>query len=304
MIPTPLTLPVKPSEAVALAELVFQLVERYGAEARARLASALPTLRLERIRALPLTLAADPVHQNTHYLAVWSQDELWLLHMAPASAPTSSIFEKPILLARVRPAGGREIIVNAVPVASNMERIVKELHPGLLARTAGMQAIWSVPAGAEDWAAYSRRSGVLPGVRGVGVGWGVYLGLLASPYRDGFVNILEGAREVPTLEVAEAYSRFRYVVEDATRPQLVIDFSKGLRRLLGRSFELELVFAGEVSLADVASLLDTLQLSNVAVHGFEGKGLAELAQQRHLGLTLEGEPTPGARMHWKGERWL
>jgi hypothetical protein len=39
----------------------------------------------------------------------------FLLHMAPAAAPTSAIFAKPLLIGRMRQPGGPEMVLNAIP---------------------------------------------------------------------------------------------------------------------------------------------------------------------------------------------
>jgi hypothetical protein len=312
MNPTQLLLPVKPSEAVALADAIFRLLENraWSVDLRGRLQSALPGLSLERLKPLPFTLAPDPVHQNTYYLAVWSQGELWLLHMAPASAPTSSLFPRPVLIARVRPSGGREIVVNAIPVEPNLETIVSQLHPQLLARTGGTQAIWSVPEGNEDWSSYPRRTSVLPAVRGEAASWKVYAGLLGAGYRDGFVHVLAGLREMPAAEKARAYSRFSFVVSDLGELRPVVEFARGMKAVLEKTFDLELDLreADGVSVEAVETLLDNLRLSNVAVQAVETRewsdALNAVLRARQVGMTVAGEPTALPRMHWKGERWL
>ena len=118
MTPVPIDLPLRPPEAAELANVVFSLAESkpLNDEVRHRIASRLAAIRFESLRAWPLSLERDPVHHSTYYMAIDGQagDPL-LLHMAPAAAPTSAIFARPLLIGRMRRPGGPEIVLNAVP---------------------------------------------------------------------------------------------------------------------------------------------------------------------------------------------
>ena len=166
--------PVKPSEAVVLAELIFRITQSrpWSNDLRARLASSLPTITLESITPFPLTLAPDPTHASTFFIVVHSKSGdapgYWLLHMAPASAATTPLFPNPVLLARVRPAGEREIIVNAISFEENLASILNGLHPQLLARSSSVHSIYSKAIDA-DLAVFlekfPKRSNLLPAIR-------------------------------------------------------------------------------------------------------------------------------------------
>jgi hypothetical protein len=116
--PVPLDLPLRPSEAAELAILIFDQAERgpLNDEVRNRLAARAAVLRLETVTPYFGSLARDPVHPSSYYLAVDAgRGEPLLLHLAPATAPTSSIFYKPLLIGRMRRPNGPEIVINSLP---------------------------------------------------------------------------------------------------------------------------------------------------------------------------------------------
>ena len=122
MMTVPLELPQRANEAAALADLILQMGERQplSPELRNRLLSRIPSLGLESVRPFMGSLVKDPTHASTYYLAVDAISpsgavKPYLLHMALSSAPASAHFVKPILIGRMRPGGGREIVVNAIP---------------------------------------------------------------------------------------------------------------------------------------------------------------------------------------------
>ena len=118
MTPVPLDLPLRPSEASELAGLIFESAERkpLTEDIRNRIAARAAALRFETIAPFYGSLERDPVHHSTYYLVVDVPGGTpYLLHMALATAPTSSIFAKPLLIGRMRRAGGPEIVINALP---------------------------------------------------------------------------------------------------------------------------------------------------------------------------------------------
>ncbi len=122
MMIVPLELPLRASEAASLADLILQMGEGrpLADDTRNRILARLPSLGLETIRPYMGSLVKDPTHGSTYYLAVDATSAAgvtkpFLLHMALSSAPASANFLKPILIGRMRPAGGREIVVNAIP---------------------------------------------------------------------------------------------------------------------------------------------------------------------------------------------
>jgi hypothetical protein len=144
--PVPLDLPLRPSEAAELAILIFEQAERkpLNDEVRNRLAARAAVLRLETIAPYFGSLVRDPVHPSSYYLAVDAgRGEPLLLHLAPATAPTSSIFYKPLLIGRMRRPNGPEIVVNAVPFGpldhENLEKFVAQIGAAFLPRPQGLR---------------------------------------------------------------------------------------------------------------------------------------------------------------------
>src|SRR5690349_6955695 len=84
-------------------------------------------LNLETIRPYFGSLERDPVHPSAYYLAVdGAQGEPLLLYLALATAPTSSIFYKPLLIGRTKRANGPEMVINSIPFGrSNTESLEK-----------------------------------------------------------------------------------------------------------------------------------------------------------------------------------
>ncbi|HKE21954.1 MAG TPA: hypothetical protein VKB88_06150 [Bryobacteraceae bacterium] len=153
MTPVPLDLPLRPPEAAELANLVFSLAERkpLNEEVRNRIASRLAAFHFESLRPYPLSLERDPVHHSTYYMALDGQDgEPLLLHMAPAAAPTSAIFAKPLLIGRMRRAAGPEMVLNAVLFGpSNHEavsRFAGQIDDSFLPRAQASRAAIVAPA--------------------------------------------------------------------------------------------------------------------------------------------------------------
>jgi hypothetical protein len=144
--PVPLDLPLRPSEAGELAILIFEQAERkpLNDEVRNRLAARGAALRLETVAPYFGSLVRDPVHPSSYYLAVdGGRGEPLLLHLAPAAAPTSSIFYKPLLIGRMRRPNGPEIVVNAVPFGpsdhENLEKFVSQIGAAFLPRPQGVR---------------------------------------------------------------------------------------------------------------------------------------------------------------------
>jgi hypothetical protein len=169
--PFPPALPVRPSEAAEVANLVFELAERrpLTGDVRNRIAARIEALRLESLTPLAGSLARDPVHHSTYYLVVdVAGGAPQLLHMAPASAPTSGVFLKPLLICRVRRAGGPEAVINAIPFglgdAETLEKYVSLVDPGFAPRPQGQHAaLVAAPARPETGlpAAFDAFRGVL-----------------------------------------------------------------------------------------------------------------------------------------------
>ena len=136
-------LPVKASETASLAELIFTHAEgkSLNDELRTRLAGRAGLLQISSFKPYFGSLARDPAHPSTYYLAADGRNaEPLLLHIALASAPTSGIFPNPLLIGRMR-AAGREIVVNSIPFASkdweNVSRYAQQVDSAFLPRPQG-----------------------------------------------------------------------------------------------------------------------------------------------------------------------
>lgn len=133
MNPVPPVLPVKANEAAALADLVYQQLEGkpLTAELREQFAASIQELELQTFTPLPASLVRDPVNASTYYIAVDTPTKTVLLYIALASSPANEL-PGAILIGRMRPGGGREIVMEALPFpASDRETV----------RTGDLQAV-------------------------------------------------------------------------------------------------------------------------------------------------------------------
>jgi hypothetical protein len=136
-------LPLKASDAASLAELIFAHAEGKALtdDMRNRLAGRVAGLQLATIKPYFGSLAQDPVHPSSYYLAVDGRDsQPLLLHIALASAPTSGVYPRALLIGRMR-AAGREIVVNSIPFSSkdweNVSQYARQIDRAFLPRPQG-----------------------------------------------------------------------------------------------------------------------------------------------------------------------
>jgi len=153
VIPVPLDLPLRPSEAAELANLIFDHAERKPLtdDVRNRLAARAAALKLESIRPYFGSLGRDPVHPSAYYLAVdTAGGPAQLLYLALSTAPTSSIFHQPLLICRVRRADGPECVINATPFDAadrrNIELFATRIDGAFLPRPQGPRTEIVLPA--------------------------------------------------------------------------------------------------------------------------------------------------------------
>jgi len=141
-------LPVRASEAAALADLIFQQAgdKPLTEDIRTRIAGRISSLGLESMTVYPGSLERDPVLPGSFLIAVdgltGKQPQPLLLHISSASSPSSGLFPKALLIGRMRPGGGREVVVSAVPFSSrDYERIrtfAREVDRSFLPRPQGV----------------------------------------------------------------------------------------------------------------------------------------------------------------------
>ena len=120
--------PLKANEAAALADLVYHELEGVPLTQalRDRFAASVEQLGLQTFTAYPASLTRDPVRPSTYYMAIETPSQLMLLHIALASSPAVELFREAVPIGRMRPGGGREIVIEALPLpASGLD------HPSL-----------------------------------------------------------------------------------------------------------------------------------------------------------------------------
>jgi hypothetical protein len=236
--PVPLDLPLRPPEAAEVANLVFSLAERkpLNDEVRGRVASRLAAMRTESLRAYAGSLDRDPVHHSTYYMAVDGQNgEPLLLHMAAAAAPTSAIFAKPLLIGRMRRAGGPEMVLNAIPFGpgdhESIERFAAQIDPAFLPRAqasrpalvasatpaafASFRAIWK--AKRKNYASVAAAPGEAPAAFYYAAVWAA----IRAGWREGYT-----AGITITIESADLDDVRGTICEAASLTRFAIDVSR------------------------------------------------------------------------------
>jgi len=209
MTPVPIDLPLRPSEAAALAALIYEQVgeRRLTDDTRSRLAGRATAQGFKTVRPYFGSLEADPTHPATYYMAVdglsGDQSAPLLLHMTPASSPASGLFPKPLLIGRMRPTEGREIVMNAISFGPDDGEAVKafagEVSRSFLPRAHGpLPLIWVDTCGDPHAAVEAllafrslhRMSGLnIAGLRaggGAATFWQMVWAAIRSGYRDGY----------------------------------------------------------------------------------------------------------------------
>ena len=231
--PVPLDLPLRPSEAAELAILIFEQAERkpLNDDVRNRLAARAAVLRLETVTPHFGSLVRDPVHPSSYYLAVDAgRGEPLLLHLALATAPTSSIFYKPLLIGRMRRPNGPEIVVNALPFGpsdhENLEKFVSQIGTAFLPRPQGLRPAIAVsdalPAAFDAFRVILKRSGqnlaatsANPAVPGRDFYYAGLCAAIRAGWREGYcagIHVVVGAGHArplqETIRNAAGFTRF------------------------------------------------------------------------------------------------
>ncbi|HYW48694.1 MAG TPA: hypothetical protein VE959_37870 [Bryobacteraceae bacterium] len=247
MTPVPLDLPLRTSEAAELANLIFDQAERKALteEVRNRLAARASVLRLETITPWFGSLARDPVHPSSYYVAVdGARGEPLLLHVALATAPTSSIFYKPLLIGRMRRPNGFEMVLNAVPFGAGererLEQFAQRIDTAFLPRPQGIRTAIAIepadpekelPGAFEAFRAVWKRTGKNVAAMGVAAGTdarrlysaGLWAAIRAG-WREGFsAGVKIAASETPepareAIREAAAFTRFAIDIGPLLRP--------------------------------------------------------------------------------------
>ncbi len=126
----PPVLPLKANEAAALADLIYRQLEGQPliAELRNRFAASVLDLELQNVAAISASLTRDPVSPSTYYIAVDTPSQPVLLRIALASSPAIE-FPGAVLIGRMRPGGGREILIEALPFPASDRETVRTGDP-------------------------------------------------------------------------------------------------------------------------------------------------------------------------------
>jgi hypothetical protein len=151
----PLELPVRASDAAALAGIVFQLADGRQTlrdDVRNRIAARIAGEQYETLRVFPGSLAQDPVNAAAYFIAVDAgtagATAPLLLRLALSSAPASALFPNATLITRTRSGDNQEFVIGAIPFSpSNHNEIrlfVEEVDRGFMPRPHGAQSAWAV----------------------------------------------------------------------------------------------------------------------------------------------------------------
>jgi hypothetical protein len=219
--PVPLDLPLRPSEAAELANLIFDQAERKPLtdELRTRLAGRAAVLKLESIRPYFGSLERDPVHPSAYYLAVDGiEGSPQLLYLALSTAPTSSIFHKPLLIGRMRRDNGPEFVINASPFGpadcGNIELFATKIESAFQPRQQGSRAEVVLPADCaaafDTFRAIYKRTGKNVAALAGDYHAGLWAAIRAG-WRQGYAGVCEG----PVVPLP--YSRF--AVDGSSLPE-------------------------------------------------------------------------------------
>lgn len=247
--PVPFDLPVRAGEAAALAALIFEHVEGKPLTEgiRSRLGTRAATLGLEATTPWMRSLERDPIHPSTYYLAVDGVDgKPHLLHIALSTAPANAFYPKAILIGRMRPVAGKELVVNAVPFGPCDERHVttfaEQINPAFLPKPQGQRTAIAaritdpardLPAAFDAYRAVLRRTRANVACVG-GPFHSLVWGAIRSGWRDGYSAVTT----IPPRPPDRRYTRFAVEGPDFEESYDLIRQAKGAYRH-GRAFDFE-----------------------------------------------------------------
>ena len=334
-------MPLRGSEAAAIADVLFQSMDelaksgrKLNDDTRHRFAGRLKNIETPTVQVYPLSLEQDPIHPSSYYLAVDGLNSGGLHHDAVtplllrlglASSPASGLFPKSILIGRMRPAGGREVVVNAIPFGPNdegpvrtfTEQVAKSFQP----RPQGAQPALIVPVAAASLAfeAYRRiardtgqnRASFAADLASaeradIGVLWAAVRAGWRDGYSLGVTGIPAQVSSQEPLERCIGFSRFSVEANDLTAASAIYDH---LRRFKPRGFDFELDFRSTHLTAEaLGECLSAWRAAGRPVQsimppaGADFEALAAAARQHNVLLTLEGPIS--LKLHGRGHRWL
>jgi len=244
----PLVLPLKANEAAALSDLVYQQLEGnpLTPDLRDRFAARLPQLALETFTPFPGSLARDPIHPSTYYIAIDALSPM-LLRIALASSPASGLFPGAMLIGRMRPGGGREIVINAVPFnftdRASVRTFAEQVDRAFLPRSQGPQSAIIVE-GTDSDAAFRAFRAILKST-------GLNLAAIAEDYDLALWSAIRaGWREGWHAQTSDpaAIDYTKYSVEGPLE-QLAEIYDRIHAMKAGHVFDFEIATSGEIATA-------------------------------------------------------
>jgi hypothetical protein len=329
--PVPLDLPLRPAEAAEVGTLIFEQAERKPLtdEVRNRIAARAAVLQLESLTPRLLSLARDPVHPSSYYFAANAGGQPTLLHVALATAPTSSVFPKPLLIGRMRRAGGPELIINAIPFGpadeDHIEKFVTRVDAAFLPRPQGARPAIVVESNAAEafesfraiWKKTGKNLAAIAAPAGVPPRKAYYAGLWAaiwSGWREGFsfgyeIPIATDSVEAAKNAIRDAPGYSHYALDTSGLGDRSLDIAAQVHefirqtrsaRKITRSFDFE-IDLGSVNADRAGEGLEWLRSREHAAQflacGIERvEELAEVARRSQCVLSIRGshEDTPEA----------
>ena len=241
---------------------------------RNRIAARAAALKLQTLTPFFGSLERDPVHHSVYYLAVDSDTEPLLLHMALAAAPTSSIYYKPLLdrthapSQRVGDGDQRDSVRPARP--SERGDLCRAHQSGLLSEAPGCtnhnHGGGRLPRGLRTFRAIQKRTG-----KNFAAFAGDYHAAMCAAIRAGWRSGYTAATELGAGTDLNGRERFsRYAVTIPAGANGIEDAEKVIQQIrqaraalkISRGFDLEL---------DAATPMTPLVLRNT-MEGLKDRG--------------------------------
>ena len=325
MTPVPFELPLRASEAASIADLLFQQIEGkpLSDDQRGRFAGRVSALETPTITIYPGSLAADPFHPSTYYLAVDGTNHgvtsQLLLRIGLSSAPGTALFPKSLMIGRMRPNGQREVVVSAIPFGPEDEEHIRtfasSVDKSFLPRPHGAQAAVTVrsahpagelPAAFEGFRQLPRSTAAAVEVPAASFWTAVWAAIRAGrreAYSVGTVIDMQAGREAALRQVEQTALFTKYVIAAAGAAPLddvlaVMDQVRrakaGISSAYTRTADFELALGP--SAAELATVLAELRAAGRAVQ-FVASGGDEALEPwveaaRHAGALLTLDVTP------------
>lgn len=322
MTPVPFELPLRPNEAAAIADLLFQQVDGkpLTEDQRGRFAGRLQALETPSVAVHAGSLSADPVHASTYYLAVDGRNHgavtPLLLRIAPASAAATGFYPKSLMIGRVRPHGQREVVMSAVPFGAfdheNIRTFAENVDKSFLPRPHGLQPSTIVRVAPEGVGAAFESFRALPKHALVGVEstefWTMVWAAIRAGRREGYsAGIVVDTRvgrpaALRTVEEAPFFTRYVIEADDASDAIAVIDHVRrvksGVSHLYTRTVDFELALPRA---EQIAPALAALKAEGRAVQAVSAANVSEVEtlwdgiRAWNVPLVLDAPPPAGVR---------